>query len=176
MGSIEHIESVFIQHSGRPLTSRYCIIARTNHQLIFAAIPEDAVIPKYYKFAESERKNGRYVKEYHSLELLEIPKKILEKYHMMDPEQILKETPGNFSINSHDIKKVSYTLIPTTLSHGFDPNILTFLVPGDPTIEYGYKISIIIQIETIVGIIRYEENVLDRLELLFGKKLEEAFD
>jgi hypothetical protein len=179
MGSIEYIESVFILQTGKPLNSCYCIIARTKHHLIFAAIPEyaKASIPEYAKFVESKREKNQnkilHIYSNQSLGLLDIPKTILEKYRKMDPEYILKETPRNFFIDLHDIKSVSYALIPKPSPFGSTPYAMTCFVPGDLTIEYGYKISIDTETEPIVAIIRYEENILDRLARLFGKKLAE---
>jgi hypothetical protein len=158
---------------------------RINHQLIFAAIPEysnvakpvfvDAEIPEYSNVAESERKNGEpfvvHNEQLHRFGVLEIPKKILDNYRMMDQEQIQKETPVNFSVNSNDIKSVSYTLISTTSSVCFDPLLMTTFVPGNLSIEFGYNVSMVTGRETIAFIIRYEENVLDRLALLLGKTL-----
>jgi hypothetical protein len=142
---------------------------RINHQLIFAAIPE------YSNVAESERKNGEpfvvHNEQLHRFGVLEIPKKILDNYRMMDQEQIQKETPVNFSVNSNDIKSVSYTLISTTSSVCFDPLLMTTFVPGNLSIEFGYNVSMVTGRETIAFIIRYEENVLGRLALLLGKTL-----
>jgi hypothetical protein len=179
---VEYIEFVFILQSLRPPTSRYGILVRINHQLIFAAIPEyaNAAKPEYVNVAESEINKGQpvvvYTDQHYRFGVLEIPKKILDKYRMMDSEQIQKETRVNFSVNSYDIKSVSYTLIAITSSVGFSPVghdylVMTALVPGNLSIEYGYKVAIVTGTETIVFIIRYEETILDRLAQLFGRIL-----
>lgn len=180
--TVEFIEFVFILQSLRTPTLCYCILARTKQQLIFAAIPEyaNAAKPEYVNVAESEINKGQpvvvYTDQDYRFGVLEIPKKILDKYRMMDSEQIQKETLVNFSVNSDDIKSVSYTLIAITSSVGFSPVghdylVMTALVPGNLSIRYGYKVSIVTRTETIEIIIRYEENILDRLALLFGKIL-----